>query len=535
MVLRPNQTKLKAYVIDVGSDIKEGLFAEAQVNKGVITMVDPDDIPNGALQVGKNAFVRFDRTMRRHGGVLLTPPKPDGFTILALRSFINKVGAAFTYRFTRDSVYSRLAGSWSKLTGAALAGTNFDRITTVNVLDKFIFANNGANNIQLVDTIGNSYADLAANTPYRYITGFFNRAVGAALRGTSEVRVGWSADGVITQWDPGVAPSAGFSDILESPSDLSDPITGIFGFTNTMILMREQSIWQATKQPIETDPFYFYAAFPGIGCDCPSTIAVVPNGLAWLDIRSGTIWQYTPGAPPVPIGRPIEANVIRGVDDPRTCFASYNNKNAEYTVAIPRASSTLVTTWTFNFRTQAWTEGEYLSISSLDDLALSNVGGGLTIDELVGTIDQLIGAIDDLSPSSATINSKVFGRADGELVLEDITADTDAGTVYTTQIVSKSFTIPKDDVYVVELQIEFIKRKAGEMRIYQSKDGGNTWILYRTIATSYLVLEKPQIIKIKKPLKARRYSWKVEADAGLFEIMNFIVRVSDSGESTEPG
>lgn len=533
MVLRPNQTKLKAYAVKVEGP-KENLFAEAQVNKGVITMIDPDDIPNGALQVGKNIFVRFDRTLRRYGGVLLTPPKPDGLTVLGLHSFITKAGSAFTYRFTRESIYSRQASTWDVLTGTALLGSNFDRIQLVNILDRAIFANNGANKIQLIDHNAETYANLGNAQEYRYITGFFNRAVGAALRGTSEVRVGWSADGVISEWDPGVNPSAGFSDILESPSDLSDPITGIYGFTNTMILMRQNSIWQVTKQPIETNPFYFYAAFPGIGCDCPSTIAVVPNGLAWLDIRTGTVWVYTPGSPPVPIGRPVEANIIKGVDDPKLCFGSYNGKNAEYTVAIPRASSTLVTTWTYNFRTQAWVEGEYDGISSLNDIELSNAGGGLTIDELVGLIDQLLGNIDDLSPSSTTINSRVFGRTDGELVLEDITATTDAGRTFNTEIVSKSFVIPSDDTYVAELRIEFIQRAIGEMRIYQSKDGGDSWILYRTVTPTYLTLEKPQIVKIKKPLKARRYSWKVEADEGLFEIMNFIVRVSAAGESKAP-
>lgn len=534
MVLKPHQTKLRAYVVDIEAP-KETLFAEAQVNKGVITDIDPDDIPNGALQRGLNAFVRKDRTLRRHGGVLLTPTKPDGLTVLGLKAFITKAGSAFAYRFTRSSIFSRQASTWNEITGTGLNGTNEDRIRLVNVLDKAIFANNGADEIQLIDHNAETYAQLGNAPNYRYITGFYNRAVGAALRDTSEVQVGWSADGVITEWDPNVNNKAGFSDILESPSDLSDPITGIFAFTNVMVLMRQQSIWQVTKQPIPTNPFYFYAAFPGIGSDCPDTIAVVPNGLAWLDIRTGTVWLYTPGTAPVPIGRPVESNIIKGVDDPRMCFGSYDGKNAEYTICIPRASSTLVTTWTYNFRTQAWAEGEYDGISSLDDISLSNAGGGLTIDELVGTIDQLLGTIDELSPSSVTLNSRVFGRTDGELVLQDEIAQTDAGRAYHTEIISKSFSIPKDDVYVCALTIEFIKRGDGSIRIYQSKNGGDDWTLYRTVANDYLTLEKRQIVNIKKPVRARKYAWKIEADDGLFDILSFQVKVQGAGESVAPG
>lgn len=533
-MLRPHQRKLAAFVVEI-DEVKEFLFAEAQVNKGVITMIDPDDIPNGALQVGKNINVRFDRTARRAGTTFLTPAKPDGLTVLGLFSFITKAGSAFSYRFTRSTLESRGATLWQNLNGTLLLGTNLDRIRLVNVLDRAIFSNNGANVLQIINHGVNTYGNLGNAGTYRYITGFYNRAVGAALRGTSEVQVGWSADGVITEWNPAVNETAGFSDILESPSDLSDPITGIFGFTNTMILMREQSIWQVTKQPIPTNPFYFYAAFPGIGCDCPDTIAVVPNGLAWLDIRTGTVWMYTPGAAPVPIGRPVEANIINGVDNPQSCFGSYNGKHAEYTVAIPRAASTLVTTWTYNFRTQAWTEGEYSGISSLNDLELSNIGGGLTIDELVGTVDQLIGAIDDLSPSTTTLNTRVFGRTDGELLIEDENVDSDGGQPFHTEIISKSFVIPQDDVYIAELRIEFIKKIAGEMRLYQSKNGGEDWILYRTVGENYLATEKHQIVKIKKPLKARRYAWKIEADEGKFEIVNFIVKVSSGGETKAPG
>lgn len=525
------------------SRITSAKFVEARVNAGVITMIDPLDIPPGALQTGKNIIVRFDRTSRRPGSVLLDPAKPDSNEVLGLAFIKLKNGVAYTFRFTATSIYSRNALDWTEVTGGGLTGLQTDRFQVVNVLNRIIFTNNGADVVQEIDPAVLTYAALGNAPTYRYVTGFYNRAVGAALRGSNEVQVGWSADGVIDEWDPAVNKTAGNSPILESPSDLSDYITGIFGFTNVMILLREQSIWLATKKPIPTDPFNFYAVFPGIGCDVPSSVAVIPNGLAWLDTRTGTVWAYTPGGAPEPIGRSIEANLLRGVDDPSQCFGSYASKPNEYTVAIPRAGSTLVTTWTYNFRTKAWAEGEYESITSIDDIELATggvVGSGLTIDDLIGTIDQLVGNIDELGPAGPVVgpdiiaNVRLFGKSNGDVLLEDETVDTDNGTEFETLIDSKTFQIPTDDMMVMELRLEFLKKLAGSFEIYWSKDGGKTFSLYRTVADTYIPIGESKIVKTFGPMKARNYVWRIRATEGAFDILAFEVLVSQSGKSITP-
>lgn len=512
-------------------------FVEARLNNGVITMIDPADIPNGALARGKNVTVRFDRTARRFGTMLLTPTKPNANTVLGMFFFKLKNGSAYTFRVTKDDLHFRDDdSSWTEITGSGLAGSNNDRFEFVNILDTVIFANNGADNLQKLDLGAGTYAALGNAPKYRHVTGFFNRAVGAARRGVNEVEVGWSADGDPTEWNPAVNETAGSSPILESPSDLSDYISGIFGFTNTAILLRERSIWLVTKKPSPTDPFNFYSVFPGIGCDAPNSVAVIPNGLTWLDTQTKSVWAFVPGGNPERIGAPIERDILKGLDDPANCFAGFDPIENEYTVAIKRAGSTLVTTWTYNFSTKAWTEGEYDGISSVDNVELVNstLLSSLKIDDLIGKIDTLVGVINDLVPSGSSVsvgNVRLFGKTNGDILVEDESSDTDAGSAFETLIDSKTFSVPSDDQLVQELRIEFVQRKAGSLQILWSDDGGKTFMLYRTVPVLQLPLDKSKIIRTFGPLQARQYTWRVKATDGAFEILSFEIIISKGGDS----
>jgi hypothetical protein len=271
----------------------------------------------------------------------------------------------------------------------------------------------------------------------------------------------------------------------------------------------------------------------------PSTVAVIPNGIAWVDTRTATVWAYTPGSNPEPIGRNVEATILRGIKDSKTCFASYAGKPAEYTLCNPRVGSQLVTTWTYNFRTKSWAEGEYLNIVSLDDIELATgtiVGGGIAIDDLVGTIDQLVGTIDQLVANNTVggttvANARVFGRNDGEILYETENAYDDAGTQFETLIDSKVFTIPTDDIHVSELRLEFLKKAPGTMEIHWSKDGGKTFTLYKTVADTYMPVDKATIVKTFGPLKTRNYVWRIRATSGSFDVISFEILISRAGKS----
>ena len=472
----------------------------------------------------------------------------DGNPVLCVTTFKKQDDTSQTYRLTPFSVYQFTQANWIPLTTSTpLHGALIDRIKAATILDTLVFTNNGADPIQKIDPATNTYAQLGNAPAYRYVTGFFNRAVGAALRGVNEVQIGWSGDDNVTEWDPTVDQTAGVTPLIESPADLGDYIKGIVGFTNVMIVARERSLWYAIKQPSSTNPFYFISAIPGIGCNCPYSIALTLGGITWVDFLTRTAWFWQPGLQPERIGQNIEDQLFNGMANPDTVFGSYDPINNEYTVCIPQISSKLVVAWTYNFRTKAWASSQYYGITSLDDIDLST--GGVTIDELVGTIDGLQGTIDSLSPPPVVKSSRIFGRDEGDLMLEDDAATTDAvhpdfalgiadsNPDYLFDLISKDFVLPETDMYVAELVIEYVAFGNGSFTIQYSKTGGATpddvWIIAKSIMPTKFNV--PQIITFRKQVKARRYAWRLQATDGLFAILGFEVHVYPSGKSRQSG
>src|SRR5258706_504566 len=83
--------------------------------------------------------------------------------------------------------------------------------------------------------VADTYKEAGANSPkVKFITGFFNRIVGAyRVEGTEPngpVSVVWCADADTTKWPNDAPPdiSTGQTPLVDSPSDLADFITGIF-------------------------------------------------------------------------------------------------------------------------------------------------------------------------------------------------------------------------------------------------------------------------------------------------------------------
>src|SRR5690606_38652402 len=243
----------------------------SKVSMGMITSLDPEDIPNEAVIDAANIRVRYDKTSRRPGTNLLEPTKPDSNTILKLYNFKRNSGDQDFIRFTADGLYRRGASSWIPIVGT-LTGSVTDRYSVVTAFDKLVFSNNGVDNIQVVDISTDTFAPLGNAPRYKYITAFANRIIGAYYNETgteNPAQVGWSADQLITEWDPLTDISAGSGPLIESPGDLADFITGIQGFTNVLVITRERSIWLATKNPSASQPLNFFCAIPGIGCGCP--------------------------------------------------------------------------------------------------------------------------------------------------------------------------------------------------------------------------------------------------------------------------
>jgi len=534
--------------IEQGSAVRqmqEQTLAEGRVNLGMITSLDPADIPPGALRLCKNARVRFDRTSRRPGSVLLTPVKPNSKKVLAVYYFKKSTGTEYFFRATRDTIHSRAGGVWTNVPAAVttLTGSDNDLMQFVAAFDRVFFVNNGINPIQEIDTTIPQYkvlnvSEATVKTQYRFLTAFYNRLVGANLQGSSPnpVQVGWSADGVLTEWNPAVNESAGSGPLVDSPGDFADFLTGIFGFTNIMLVLREQSVWIATKNPIATNPFNFYAAFPGVGCDCPYSAVVALNNLVWLDTRTKTVWAYAPNGTPEPIGRNVEKDILRAIDQKDRVFGSYNPTENEYSIGIPLAGSTGITRiWTFNFRTKAWSYDEMEVVSRIADIPFAS--SGLAIDDLPGTIDQLVGNINSLSPSDVSEYLRMYGRTDGEIILEDTNTYTDpsvsgspdpnSGT-YSFELESKDFETEEIDSYFSRITFKLRAYASGSVRLEYSKDG-KAFVVAKTKTFTASDINKSVLLKFTKVLHCRRLTWRIVATNGSFDVEGFEIKVYPSG------
>jgi len=501
-------------------------FIESRVNKGMISQFDPADIDSGALQEAKNASIRQDKTSKRYGNWLMSPFKPDGETVLKIAYFRQDNGNSYTIRFTNLGVHLLIGNAWSAVTGALTGGIN-DRFNTLVAFNKFIFSNNGADSIRIVDTDLGVVSTLGNAPEYRFITAINDRIVGAALRGDNEVQVGWSATGVtgISEWDPAVNEEAGYSPLVTSPSDFSDYITGLFNFNNELVILRERSIWLGTPQPIPQAPFYFRDAGLNVGCNVPFSIQLTEFGLVWLDTRTQAIWVLVPGQGKQAISTPIESRLFGSIGNKELIFSGYNGKAHEYTLYVPQTSSSIVIGWTYNFQTQAWTYHIYSNVSSADEVELSF--GALSADQLGDIpVDSLTGTADALSPNIIQPSVKVLGLKTGELWLENQTATLDDTLAIDFSLTSKIFTLPRLDIYVAEVRIEVeAYAGSGDILLEYYKDG--RWNNEKVFSVTELGI--PRIFKRVRSVKARRFAFRISSSTVSFSLVSYEVYVYESG------
>jgi len=512
-------------------------LVESRVNKGLVTSIHAADIDTGALTVAINARCRYDATTRRVGRVLLTPAKPNSNKVLEIALFKANDASTHFFRFTKSTIHERAVGSWTNYTagtGGSLTGGDNDRFQVVVVFNKPFWAN-GVDKIQFLDIAAGQYKEAGANAPkVRYLTGFFNRLVGAyrvePAQADGPVTIVWCADKDTTKWPDDAPPdiSSGQSPLVESPSDLADFITGIFGFNNVLLVTREKSIWLATKQPIASNPFNFYTAIPGVGSDCPYGTIVIPGGLAFVDTLSSTVWTYSIGGGIERIGEPVEKDLIKAINDPRQVFGSYDGISAEGSWVLPIAGSTALRVWTFNFRTKAWVYDETDGLSAIADID-SPFSSTLTFDDLAGTFDSLVGTFDELvNTQAAGRPSRFYGYTSGEILQETESAIDDNGIAFTMDLQSKEFAAPSVDAYFVEIRVEFISKVAGTLNLFYSRDNGKTWISAKSASMTPDVLG---LLRYIRHIKSRTLRWRLTASDGQPSILGYEIHVQPSGKS----
>ena len=504
---------------------EERVVAEGRVNAGMVTIVDAADIPNNAVLLAKNVRLRYDALERRPALTPHSPAKPNSDKILKLASFKDLAGNLKTYRFTASNVYKRNASSWSLLTGT-LNGLATDRIQVASVKDTIVFTNNGADEIQKLDSAGTSYAQLGNAPKYKYVAAFYDRILGAHRVGGGNlgVEVGWSGLGVYDEWDGSVDISAGNNPLLDDTSGLGDLITGIYSFTNVAIIPKERSIWIATKNASGQNPFNFVNRVPTVGFDVPYSISPILNGIAGLDLRTGTVWAYRDDNLER-IGTNVEKDIIRSIEHPDYVFSSFNYRRNEFTIYLSSSTSTVVKAWTYSFNTPGWVYDEYDNINSIDEVDLNLKR--FKVNDLIGKVNNLLGKVNALGGLTSNGLFRLYGKSNGDIDEEtDVLSDDEA------EIVSKIYTTQSFDDTVNKQFYKFsILAVPCIVKLWCSKNGGKTWILLKTKTFNSLTEDGTELLTFIKNIYSRQYQWKLTCSAGQFQFKEYTLKSVAGGES----
>jgi hypothetical protein len=504
-----------------------------QFNGGLFKQYDPSDIEPQFASHLINFRVSGDRLVKRRGFVsVAAAANPNSLPILGVMNLRTFAGAANLIRGTANSIHNFSNNAWTAMTGYALALTPVDRYKLCAFNNRFFFTTNGTHPISEFNIGANTYAALGNAPNYRYLVGFHNRLVGASLAGVgaNPVQIGWSGILNFAEWNPLVDPSAGSTPLLETNDDYLDPITGLFTFGGQLVLVRENSIWLASKLASAATPFQFYNQVPNIGCDCPNAIAQMPAALVWYSYRLGGVYVYDGGNDPADISGPIK-DYIRGVASaPEYISGSFNKTSNEYTLIVYTPLSASTQTFVYNFTSKTWAQHTYPDVCYVTDFDYNGTRG--TIDGLPATIATLTNSIIELTLNTVTY-TKFFGTTKGDVCVEETSADADTGkttsTAVTSTVVSKNFQLPNTNAFVSKFTFEYASSRAGTYTIEYSIDGGQTFKLYRTGTTAGNEVRK--VVACNKLIRARNFMWRLTVPSGAIEILSYAVYTNPAGET----
>ena len=499
------------------------LFAASLVAGGMVSQFDPADIDPSQLTLATNCTIRDSVTARRPGNNLITPTAPDISPVLGFFDYKDPIGVVTLIRITNNANPIKIKGAavWTTIVGAAL---NIDVNAQVQVViaGTFLGLATQKDRLQQINLTTNTYAAAGNALKYKYWCSHNNRIIGFNLYDAATpapIQLGTSGQFNPTEWNPSVDPSAAIFQIEDSLSSFSDFGTGIVPFGDYLLVIRERSLWLGSIQASATIPYYFTNAIPTMGCDTPKSIQQTPSGVCYYDRRLRNVFEYDLGKSlPIPIGDVIRTELRQMITNPDLVFSSYDASNDEYILGVPIGSSNVVRRWRYNRKSKAWSFDDIQNLTALS--ALNYPSNSITIDDLIGTIDNLLGTIDGLSPAS-DIASFFTGYNNGDLAIEDVNSDTDRGLVFNLDLRSKLFQLPANANYVAQLHITYIPIRAGGFTVYYSKDGGQTFITYKSITYDNSTLGKRLSIVCNKNIRNRAYMWKVTQNTGICDFVEY--------------
>jgi hypothetical protein len=530
--VKPRDQDLRGYEAELSTD---GLLEALDLTPGMISAIPRAKRPIGSSPSIINGRVREDWVGRR-GGYPNYITKPDSSDIMRMVSFHGEQNANRVVRVANGAMHvASTTAAWVSMTGTPYS--IFQRTDHAQLLGNLYLANPELKILQL-DFQDISYAPIlnrdlskSSEAPVcRYITAFGDRLIAAYIHsptdGVLPFGLQWSINADPRDW---TGVGSGSENLIQSPSDTGDEITGIFGFSSIAVIFRERSIWHISRQPFSIAPFRFDAVITNQGCDMPWSIARVSDeqgrttGFIYGDKRTNGIFSYTPGSRPVrlPASTNIEDVLFTGLTDPARCVGAYDPKFQEYHYGYPTASqpsTDLANFRVFSLKNNSVVTDDGPACTSID--VVTDIGAPVMIDDLVSSIDSQVGTIEDLGGVFIFETIVVKGDTAGQSIKEDL------GTTG-----SHTFTWTSQDLGSISrrrtlkmMTMAMSASSSGNVILQWSKDN-STWTTIKTIADASALVK----IGFKKQVTGDIIYWRVTALAADFKMTDWWVKIMERG------
>jgi len=389
-----------------------------------------DRLPQGSLILGENVRTR-DGKLRRREGTTSYGGATEDEEVLNLIPFEDE-NVTKLIRITRARIaVDEGLGNWVTYT----TGSFRKRFDYATFLDK-VYVANGESKLREIDFINQTAESIEDAPVAKYVTNFAERTVAANAPG-APYTVYWPVNSDPTDW---TGTGSGFEPLVSGTVGLGDAITGLFGYEDNMIILRENSIWVATRLPFADNPMRFEAAFKDFGCDLPHTARAVPGGIIFGNAQRRGVYFYALGSAPVELSYPsIRRHLFLDQVDNEFAQGAYDVEHDEYHIgeAYELDSPKMRRVWVYNRRANSWVKDPLPEITAM---SWATTGmSTLFIDDLVGTIDAQVGFINELI-DDVEIITDFFKANAGNVFYADDTAITDYnGADYLTDIQLPNF------------------------------------------------------------------------------------------------
>lgn len=514
-------------------------IAEVQEIAGMVSAPQRARRPAGSGTLVRNARCR-DYWVGRRPGTSVYMPKPDGNPVHGVLTVYLPNDIQWLLRITDQDIYgTRSSDGWHQFTSTGNPLTGTSHIRTSQLLGYLILATAHTKLIG-VDLNNQTYDEIEQAPRAKFVTSFADRIVAANVLdpGFGSTTIKWSANADPFVWSALDDESAGQETLVSSPADTGDDITGLVSLRNLMLILRERSLWIATRNPVAIAPFRFEPLSVGIGCGLPYSVTKVQDAVVWADYRTSAVWMWQPGSAPRKISDVIRSDLFRDLKNFSWAEGAYDPVENEYHLglATDEDERRIHKVWVFNFNTGQWSYDDGPEITTIGQAVELN--DLVMIDELTDDIDDQVadpsdvlkpnpdGVIDDWA-GPEVLGTKIFkGTAAGDVIFQSYEYNTDYnGRWFEFEWVSQNLGSFSRKRTFAGLVVGAEAEQGGEVRFCTSRDN-NLWEI--NVSVNCVPEPGEQSLRLgATPLTGRNIYFRLRTIIGGFRMVSYAVKLRD--------